>query len=204
VDRFGGAPQRFRGQTGAQDDVIPTVDVFSGVEPWYPENELTRYLLDLRDYRPPVVQRWLEDLRAEVRRLSLWDLMRGDPVSAVLLLGIVEQVYLFRNGHWQFVQKYILANTRYTIATGGTPVTTWIPNQIEATLAYMGELLQILAPQQNSLPEPLRDEMARNLALHPERVKILHAQIDELTKAHYDAKRVYDLNRQFAEGPAVT
>ena len=204
VDRFGGAPQRFRGQTGAQDDVIPTVDVFSGVEPWYPDNDLTRYLFDLRAYRPPVVRRWLEDLHAEVKRLSLWELMREDPASAALLLGIVEQVYLFRSGHWQFVQKYILANTRYATATGGTPITSWIPNQIEATLAYMRELLRTLAPHRDNLPEPLRAEVARSEALHAERVGVLLAQIGELTKTHYDARLVYELNQRFAEGPEVT
>ena len=46
------------------------------------------------------------------------------------LLAIVEEIYKFRNGHWQFVQKYIVANTKYAKATGGTPIFSWIPNQI--------------------------------------------------------------------------
>ena len=34
---------------------------------------------------------------------------QADPDSIALLLGVVEQIFLFRNGHWQFVQRYILA-----------------------------------------------------------------------------------------------
>ena len=40
--------KQFRGQTGAQDDIIPMEDIFSGVIKHYPKNELTKYLLDLR------------------------------------------------------------------------------------------------------------------------------------------------------------
>ena len=41
-----------------------------------------------------------------------------------------------------FVQKYIMANTKYNVATGGTPITTWIPNQIEAVLKFMRVILE--------------------------------------------------------------
>ena len=52
------------------------------------------------------------------------------------LLAIVEEIYKFRNGHWQFVQKYIMSNTKYAKATGGTPIISWIPNQIKSVLNY--------------------------------------------------------------------
>jgi indoleamine 2,3-dioxygenase len=55
-------PKAFRGQTGAQDDIIPMQDIFSGVIFYYPENELTKYLLDLRLYRPTCVQDFFKDL----------------------------------------------------------------------------------------------------------------------------------------------
>ena len=43
-------PVQYRGQTGAQDNIIPMQDIFSGVINFYPKNELTKYLLDLRKY----------------------------------------------------------------------------------------------------------------------------------------------------------
>jgi hypothetical protein len=35
-----------------------------------------------------------------------------------------------------------MENTKYQVATGGTPITTWIPNQIEAVLNYMNIILE--------------------------------------------------------------
>ena len=52
----------YRGQTGAQDDVIPTLDIFTGVVKYYPDNELTKYLLNLREYRPKIVQKFFQEL----------------------------------------------------------------------------------------------------------------------------------------------
>lgn len=45
---FDNVPQTYRGQTGAQDSIIPMVDIFSGIVDFYPANKLTEYLLDLR------------------------------------------------------------------------------------------------------------------------------------------------------------
>ncbi len=55
-------PVAYRGQTGAQDDIIPTEDILTGVINYYPDNELTKYLLDLREYRPKCVQDYFYDL----------------------------------------------------------------------------------------------------------------------------------------------
>lgn len=43
-------PQSYRGETGAQDSIIPSVDISLGLE--YPRNQLTEYLFEMRDYRP--------------------------------------------------------------------------------------------------------------------------------------------------------
>lgn len=203
VERMGGRPQQYRGQSGAQDDVIPTEDVLTGLIDFYPDNELTRYLIDLRQYRPVVVRNFLADLEQAARDTRLWPVMRDDPEAASLLLGIVEQIYLFRNGHWQFVQKYILAHTRYATATGGTPITTWIPNQIEAALAYLQQLIDELAPRRDALSHEARARLDRIAAEQGKRIRILEAQIEELSHTNYDASLVYALNADQAEGPAV-
>ena len=49
-------PVQYRGQTGAQDNIIPTADIFTGVIGYYPTNDLTKYLLDLRSYRSTIKQ----------------------------------------------------------------------------------------------------------------------------------------------------
>jgi indoleamine 2,3-dioxygenase len=88
----------------------------------------------MRRYRPSVVQDFFKDLEACQFSLATFEALGVD--ALVLLNAIVDQIFIFRNGHWMFVQKYIMANTAHPVATGGTPITTWIPNQIEACLTY--------------------------------------------------------------------
>ena len=48
---------------------------------------------------------------------------------------------MFRKKHWNLTKKYIIENTKHPVATGGTPITTWLPNQLGATLEYMEEVI---------------------------------------------------------------
>lgn len=143
---FNNEPQQFRGQTGAQDSIIPTVDIFTGIVDYYPENKLTEYLMDLRTYRPKCIQDFFIDLRDYYKNNNIFKKLREDKnyEAIIYLLKIVDEVYLFRNGHWQFVQKYIMANTSYQFATGGTPITSWLINQIEGVLQYEKVILNYL------------------------------------------------------------
>lgn len=189
----GEAPRQYRGQTGAQDDIIPTMDIFSGVVERYPNNMLTKYLLDLRTYRPQCVQKFFSDLRTNAP--AFLDRVRNHRVLVLLLVRIVEQIYFFRNGHWQFVQKYIMANTRHAAATGGTPITSWIPNQIEAVLKYQSDLFEVLGEVKDT---DRRDEKEyeRILVAYVERVQLLNNQLDELKKVDYNVQRVFELNKE--------
>ena len=49
---------------------------------------------------------------------------------------------MFRKKHWNLTKKYIIQSTKHPVATGGTPITTWLPNQLGATLQYMDEVVQ--------------------------------------------------------------
>ena len=143
---FDNVPQTYRGQTGAQDSIIPMMDIFTGIVDFYPENKLTEYLLDLRSYRPKCIQNFFVDLRAHFAKNPLFNTLTstGRFEELIFLLKIVDEIYLFRNGHWQFVQKYIMANTKYPKATGGTPITSWLVNQIEAVLKYESHIIEAL------------------------------------------------------------
>lgn len=196
VERFGGEPQQFRGQTGAQDDIIPTEDIFSGVIHYYPQNKLTEYLMDLRQYRPVVIQRFFDDLREVTAASRFHEIVRRDPEAAALMAGVVEQIYLFRNGHWQFVQRYIMANTRYAKATGGTPITTWLPNQIEACLKYLEDLRADARSPGAALSPEAEAVLAEIERLHAKRCEILHDQVEALKQTDYDAALIYQLNQE--------
>jgi indoleamine 2,3-dioxygenase len=188
-------PRQYRGQTGAQDNIIPTMDIFSGVINHYPSNDLTTYLLDLRAYRPLCIQNFFEDLKSEMTNIHkkgllgvLEDLKNDD--GLVILLGILEEIYLFRNGHWQFVQKYIMQNTTYSKATGGTPVISWIPNQIKAVLNAMEMCINSISAETiNPLFERIKEGF-------DSKKRLLDKQLEMLNTDSYSPEEVYKLNEK--------
>lgn len=202
-------PQQFRGQTGAQDDIIPMEDIFSGVINYYPQNELTKYLLDLRTYRPKCIQEFFIDLESTVRRVHsnglagyLYDVK--SVVGLVRLLGILEQVYHFRNGHWQFVQKYIMANTPYAKATGGTPITSWLPNQLKAVMHQMEDVMGMIDEIGRPADEVSQKILDLNRSTLPHKKNLLEEQLAMVAEQQYSPEKVFELNKRFGLGDQDT
>ncbi len=61
-----------------------------------------------------------------------------DSWTALAYLGILDQVRDFRNRHWSLTKEYILKHTKYPRATGGSPIVTWLPNQLTAVMSQIG------------------------------------------------------------------
>jgi len=188
-------PKKYRGQTGAQDNIIPMMDIFTGVINHYPKNDLTKYLEDLRSYRPKCIQDFLEDLKLyfSKKEKSIIRILetQNNFIGMKYLLEILDEIYLFRNGHWQFVQKYIMKTTKYSKATGGTPIISWIPNQLKAVLSAMDSLCQLL-------PEKLLKTNLTNWKEDFENKKtLLKEQLDILNKKEFDTNEVLSLNKKF-------
>ena len=195
-------PKQFRGQTGAQDDIIPMEDIFSGVINYYPKNELTKYLLDLRTYRPKCIQQFFIDLEKEVEGIHQRGMLgylqeQKSVVGLSRLLGILEQIYHFRNGHWQFVQKYIMANTPYAKATGGTPITSWLPNQLKAVMQQMQDVLDIIASLAIEMDETTSSIVTSNQTTLAQKQKLLEEQLVMVAGEQFSAEKVFDLNEKF-------
>lgn len=195
-------PKQFRGQTGAQDDIIPMEDIFSGVINYYPKNELTKYLLDLRTYRPKCIQQFFIDLENEVggiheRGMFGYLKEQKSVVGLSRLLGILEQIYHFRNGHWQFVQKYIMANTPYAKATGGTPITSWLPNQLKAVMQQMQDVLDSIASLQIEMDDATSSIVSSNQTTLPHKQKLLEEQLAMVAGEQFSAEKVFNLNKKF-------
>ena len=175
-------------------------DIFSGVIKHYPKNELTKYLLDLRSYRPKCIQKFFKDLEETVLSLS------NDGISSILfeqknfnglcyLLGILEEIYHFRNGHWQFVQKYIMANTKYAKATGGTPIISWLPNQMKAVMNEMKNVIKLIGNNKlHDASAELYIEVKNNI---DRKVDLLNHQLELINKKTFSAKKVFDLNEKY-------
>ncbi|MEY3562062.1 MAG: hypothetical protein RLZZ294_68, partial [Bacteroidota bacterium] len=195
-------PKQFRGQTGAQDDIIPMEDIFSGVINYYPKNELTKYLLDLRAYRPKCIQQFFIDLEKTMNEMHpngmmgvLKELNSFNGLSR--LLGILEEIYFFRNGHWQFVQKYIMANTPYAKATGGTPITSWLPNQIKSVLNQIQDVINAMSSIDNNGDETANEIFNRLQQTIAQKKQLLADQLAMVEEAHFSPDKVFSLNEKY-------
>ena len=195
-------PRQYRGQTGAQDNIIPMQDIFTGVINFYPKNQLTKYLMDLRTYRPKCIQHFFNDLRDEIEKIegkSLFNYLVKSKNSDGLcfLLAIVEEIYKFRNGHWQFVQKYIMANTKYAKATGGTPIISWIPNQIKAVLEFIKIIIDNISrigEIKNDLAQQIFNSSNQTI---DSKINLLDKQLIIVQDQDYNPGKVFELNQKY-------
>ena len=88
-----------------------------------------------------------------------------------------------------------MSNTKYAFATGGTPITTWLINQIEAVLEYERVIIEYL--NMESAAELKDNELWINLSstYHKKR-DLLVEQVNELKKIDYNIEFVYMKNSE--------
>ncbi|KHN96661.1 indoleamine 2,3-dioxygenase-like protein [Metarhizium album ARSEF 1941] len=147
-------PMSFRGESGANDSMVPLMDNLLQVP--MPNTPLTDILKDFRKYRPSNHRDFLLHVKDVSERHDLRGFalaLRARPAtdedrdlvreSRSLWLQILDQVRDFRWRHWCFAREYILKRTSHPTATGGSPIVTWLPNQLEAVLAEMVNINEI-------------------------------------------------------------
>ena len=62
-----------------------------------------------------------------------------------------------------------MANTKYAKATGGTPIISWIPNQITAVLNYMSDVLELIPDNSSFLNKALfTQQLSKKISLFRE------------------------------------
>ncbi|KAF4628194.1 hypothetical protein G7Y89_g9959 [Cudoniella acicularis] len=128
-------PLSFRGESGANDSMVPLCDNLLDIT--MPKTPLTSILQDFRQYRPGNHREFLEYVKTRSSHLSLKSYALQDPSSAALYLLALNQVRDFRWRHWCFTREYILKKTSHPTATGGSPIVTWLPNQLQAVMQAM-------------------------------------------------------------------
>ena len=99
-----------------------------------PDTPLTTILQDFRSYRPGNHREFLEHVKAQSTQLSLKSYALQEDSSAALYLLALNEVRDFRWRHWCFTREYILKKTSHPVATGGSPIVTWLPNQLQAVM----------------------------------------------------------------------
>lgn len=133
-------PLSFRGESGANDSMIPLCDNLLQIT--MPDTPLTSILQDFRSYRPGNHREFLEYVRSRSSFLSLKSYALQQPSSAALYLLALNQVRDFRWRHWCFTREYILKKTSHPTATGGSPIVTWLPNQLQAVMQAMVDVYE--------------------------------------------------------------
>lgn len=176
-------PTFFRGESGANDTIIPTLDNLLQLTERMPSNPLTEILMDFRKYRPVTHNDWLTLVHSRSKESQLYAFATADSASAVRYLSLLDQVREFRDRHWRFTKEYILKYSDHPVATGGSPIVTWLPNQLGAVLNNMVKVadqhvdVSKLAGQNELLQ---RYETLRERAATQER--ILQRELAELKK----------------------
>lgn len=139
----------YRGETGAQDSLIPSIDNLFQII--YPKNKLTEYLYDLRNYRPKDHQYYIEYNLLMSKHVDLITKISTDAKCSLALLRNLNVLRIFRGKHWNLTKMYIIKNTKHPVATGGTPITTWLPNQLGATIETMYKVVEYIKPNEKQL-----------------------------------------------------
>lgn len=147
--RYGDSkPLYFRGESGANDSIIPLLDHVLEIP--MPSNPLTEILRDFRSYRPKPHREflgWVMSKSAEVgvreycsSKVRLQAEESGDDAALLLptlYLKLLDHVRSFRWRHWLFAREYIIKRSSHPTATGGSPIVTWLPNQLFAVMEVM-------------------------------------------------------------------
>jgi indoleamine 2,3-dioxygenase len=138
VEAYGGRPQFFRGETGAQSSIIPTLDAALGIA--HRDDPLKTYLLEMRDYMPPKHRAFIAAVEQEP---SLRDYLTGKGAGHASLHDVynacVALVERFRTLHLQYAATYIFNQARKeptnpsSVGTGGTPFMTYLKKHRDET-----------------------------------------------------------------------
>jgi indoleamine 2,3-dioxygenase len=138
-------PMSFRGESGANDSIIPLLDALLEIP--MPANPLTEILKDFRSYRPKPHREFLAYVRNVAQELGVKDYCTCKPEgegqeteTTVLYLRLLDTVRSFRWRHWLFAREYIIRRSKHPTATGGSPIVTWLPNQLFAVMDLMCEV----------------------------------------------------------------
>ena len=140
VLRYGSAGQAFRGQTGSQSSIVPSMDALLGIG--HAADPLKAYLDQLHAYRPVGHRRFIDDVRAS-SKLRQFVSNHGSPNLRDAYNSNVQAVADFRTRHLEYAASYINKQGRKSagndteIGTGGTPFMRYLKKHRDETAANL-------------------------------------------------------------------
>tara|TARA_B100000287_G_scaffold227272_1_gene214356 strand:- start:68 stop:988 length:921 start_codon:yes stop_codon:yes gene_type:complete len=139
VDMFGGEPQFFRGETGAQSSIIPAVDALLSIT--HSEDPLRIYLDEMREYMPLAHRNLLYDLDNWRENKPSTETQKSlDNNIVELIQEITLEVKKFRNTHLIYAKDYIHTQSEEaktnsnSVGTGGTPFMQYLEKHLNETV----------------------------------------------------------------------
>jgi len=135
---FDEKPQLFRGETGAQSSIVPTLDALLNVE--HERDELREYLDEMKSYMPPSHReliKFIEDTSKVKQQVS------SNKLLMELYDDCCQEISIFRSQHLRYAADYIHnQSTKSTLfgsggskvrGTGGTPFMKYLKKHRDET-----------------------------------------------------------------------
>ena len=137
-DCFDNQPQLFRGETGAQSSIVPTLDALFNVV--HERDELREYLDEMRLYMPPGHRELIEYVE---KHSKLKEFINENGDLKQIYDECLQEVSIFRTQHLQYAADYIHSqNTKSTLfgsggskvrGTGGTTIMKYLKKHRDET-----------------------------------------------------------------------
>ena len=135
---FKNQPQFFRGETGAQSSIIPSLD--GALQITHTKDHLRHYLNEMRDYMPPKHREFMEVLE---KNSHVKKIIKGSKKLTSLYNDSLEEIRAFRAMHLEYAGTYIFKQAQIknpfgrggsTITgTGGTPFMAYLKKHRDET-----------------------------------------------------------------------
>ena len=135
---FQNRPQFFRGETGAQSSIIPSLD--GALQITHTKDHLRHYLNEMRDYMPPKHREFMEVLE---KNSQVKKIINGSNKLTSLYNDCLEEIRAFRAMHLEYAGTYIYKQAQIknpfgrggsTITgTGGTPFMAYLKKHRDET-----------------------------------------------------------------------
>jgi indoleamine 2,3-dioxygenase len=141
VEDYRNRPQTFRGETGAQSSIVPSLDAALGIG--HAEDMLRSYLREMRDYMPPEHRKFIAaveagpSVRGYVQRRA-----KEHPALRDAYNAAVEGVEVFRSTHLTYARNYIMKQSQRgthnpaDVGTGGTPFMPYLKKHRDETARH--------------------------------------------------------------------
>lgn len=179
---FNEKPQFYRGETGANDSILPFVDNILEVTKLLPKNPLTDILREFRQYRPESHKTFVNWAEEAASKIGIVEYARKEAFSLLYLIEVADQVRTFRHTHWVLTNLYIMNYSKHPLATGGSPIVRWLPNQLLTVIDYIkkygGEI------NEGSLPSEYQYRLKSVVSRAITDERIVNRQIEQRAKQY--------------------